>query len=111
MLQAPIVSVVEAIPPEGASWNQEAKRQDIELGYGQTVAQMIASVEFNTRDATPMPMIYGCVTTGEVWQFLRLSQEILEIDSMRYYLNELPELLGAFRHIIEQFLELPETRI
>jgi hypothetical protein len=94
VVQAPIISVVEA------------KRQDIELGYGQTIAQMVASQEFNIREATPMPVMYGCVSTGEAWQFMRLKNENLQIDSNRYYLNELPELLGAFKCVIREFITL-----
>lgn len=84
----------------------EAKRQDIELGYGQTIAQMVASQEFNQRESSPMPMVYGCVATGEVWQFVRLGGNNLEIDSRRYYLNKLPELLGAFKCILKEFITL-----
>jgi hypothetical protein len=31
--------------------------------------------------------VYGCVTTGEAWQFLKLSQAIATIDSERYYID------------------------
>jgi hypothetical protein len=92
LLQAPIISVVEA------------KRQDIELGYGQTVAQMVASQQFNLREAQPFSVLYGCVSTGEAWQFLRLEDRRLEIDSSRYYLNQLPELLGVFRTILATYI-------
>jgi hypothetical protein len=92
LLKAPILSVVEA------------KRQDIEMGYGQTVAQMVAALEFNQRDARPLTVVYGCITTGENWQFLRLENSQLVIDDRRYYLSELGSLLGGFQRILEQFL-------
>jgi hypothetical protein len=105
LLQTPILSVVEATQArEVHLWGQEAKRQDIEMGYGQTVAQMVAALEFNQRDSSPLPQVYGCITTGENWQFLRLENSQLVIENKRHYLSELGSLLGSFKRILEQFL-------
>jgi hypothetical protein len=41
-----------------------------------------------------MPL-HGCITTGEVWQFLRLQPPDVLIDRRRFYLNELADILGA----------------
>lgn len=83
----------------------EAKKQDIEAGLGQCAAQMLAAWRFNQRKAMPQGAVYGCVTTGEVWQFLKLEENTLEIDTERYYLNELELLLGAMQWIVDQFIE------
>lgn len=83
----------------------EAKKQDIEAGLGQCAAQMLAAWRFNQRKAMPQGSVYGCVTTGEVWQFLKLEENTLEIDTERYYLNELELLLGAMQWIVDQFIE------
>jgi hypothetical protein len=103
IVSAPVFALIEAIPPEGASWNQEAKKQDIEAGLGQCAAQMLAAQKFNTRKETPQVAVYGCVTTGEIWQFLKLQGSTLEIDTERYYLNELELLLGAMQNVINNF--------
>jgi hypothetical protein len=103
IVSAPVFALIEAIPPEGASWNQEAKKQDIEAGLGQCAAQMLAAQKFNTRKETPQVAVYGCVTTGEIWQFLKLQNNTLEIDTQRYYLNELELLLGALQNVINNF--------
>jgi hypothetical protein len=92
LLQAPIISVVEA------------KRQDIEQAFGQTVAQMVAAQKFNEQHASGVQQVFGCITTGENWQFLRLEQQNLVIDSERYYINELEILLGAFWAMIRHYV-------
>jgi hypothetical protein len=91
-IQTPILCVVEA------------KRQDIELWYGQVIAQMVASQEFNRREGESVPQTYGCIATGEAWQFLRLSGNSLEIDANRYYLVDLPDVLGVFKAVLQKFL-------
>lgn len=78
----------------------EAKKADIELGLGQCVAQMVAAQMWNDRDGQPVDAIYGCVTSGEVWQFLRLRGTDLAVDTVRYYLDNLPGILGVFRAIL-----------
>ncbi len=81
----------------------EAKRNDIELGVPQCAAQMIGAKIFNEKNDTTMPHIYGCVTTGDEWLFLKLDHEELQIDKRKYYLNELPELLSVFQVIVDSF--------
>ena len=51
----------------------EAKKGDIESGFPQCIAQMIAAEMFNLKDGTVLSAIYGAVTTGDVWRFLKLS--------------------------------------
>jgi len=78
----------------------EAKKADIELGLGQCVAQMVGAKLMNARQDVNHP-IYGCVTTGEDWQFLKLEEQILYIDSDRYYINEVDKILGCLQSIIK----------
>jgi hypothetical protein len=111
LLSPPILTLVEAIPPEGASWNQEAKKQDIELGLGQCVAQMLGAMQFNKVANKAKPCIYGCVTSAEVWQFLKLEGTQLTIDSNRYiltpleYTKSISMILGVFLNILAVMLE------
>lgn len=51
--------------------------------------EMFAAQIFNRREGIDIPSIYGCVTTGESWQFLRLIDNILEIGSNRYFIDKL----------------------
>jgi len=78
----------------------EAKKQNIEGYLGQCAAQMVGAKLFNEREERNISPIFGCVTTGETWQFLRLEQNTLYIDSMRYYISQVEQILGIFQMII-----------
>lgn len=90
VVQAPIFSLVEA------------KNDNIELGLGQCVAQMLGARLYNLKEDNLVPVIYGCVTTGEDWQFLTLQDQLVTIDNKRYYLNQPGELLAIFDWIVGQ---------
>ena len=75
VIQSPIVIIVEA------------KKNDIESGLGQCVAQMLGAKLFNQREGNPIDTIFGCVTTGESWQFLKLENDIISINNGRNYIN------------------------
>lgn len=77
-----------------------AKRGDIELGLGQCAAQMVAARIFNERAGVGSRPIYGCVTTGEDWQFLRLRDEQILLARERLYVNALGGILAVLREII-----------
>ncbi len=72
----------------------EAKRENINLGLGQCVAEMYAARLFNEGEGNEISPIYGVVTTGEVWKFLRLEEEKIEIDLSEYFLNEVSKIMG-----------------
>lgn len=78
----------------------EAKDDDIETNIGQCVAQMLGARIFNEKDGNPITQIYGCVTTGENWQFMQLVDNQIIIDSKRYYIDRLESILGIFQTII-----------
>jgi hypothetical protein len=101
VLLAPVVSVVEAIPPEGAFWDQEAKNESFRNGLAQACAEMIAARVFNEREGHPLERVYGAVTTGDDWQFLMLEENTLFVDKKRFDLEELPRILGIFCHMLE----------
>ncbi len=85
VLTAPLVTIVEA------------KRAEIEPAIGQCAAQMVGARLFNEKAGRPRHVIYGCVTTGEAWQFLKLDVSELEIDSQRYYIDNLGAILAVFQ--------------
>ncbi len=88
VLQAPIVIIVEA------------KKNDIDAGLGQCAAQMVGARLFNQQEGNGLETIFGCVTTGEDWQFLKLEHDVIVIDSMRYYINRIETILGMFQAIL-----------
>lgn len=89
-LRAPILTLVEA------------KKNDIEVGLGQCVAEMVAAQIFNERTAQAIPTVAGCVTTGEDWQFLRLAGTTVTIDQGRFYIDNVGGILAALRTSIQQ---------
>jgi hypothetical protein len=78
----------------------EAKREDLVGGLGQCAAAMVGIREFNARDGTEVPAVYGCVTSGSIWRFLRLSGTSLSIDRQEYYLHDVGKVLGIVVHIM-----------
>jgi hypothetical protein len=85
----------------------EAKKHDIDLGIPQCAAQMLGAKIYNEKKKHPLSAIYGCVTTGDDWLFMKLEDDLL-VDPRKYYLGNLGELLGAFQIIIDYYkAELP----
>jgi hypothetical protein len=78
----------------------EAKDDNVDNWYGQCGAEMVAARIFNEQKNEPYHIIYGAVTDGYEWVFLRLEENMLYIDRDRYYLRNLPELLGALQTVI-----------
>jgi hypothetical protein len=80
----------------------EAKNDNLERGIPQCIAEMYASRLFNQRSNKPIEIIYGCVTTGYQWLFLRLEGQTVFQDTTIYPLNELPNILGILQWIVER---------
>ncbi|MBX9584572.1 MAG: hypothetical protein K2X87_30080 [Gemmataceae bacterium] len=78
----------------------EAERDSIPDGLGQCIAAMVGAQRFNRREGNPIDPIFGCVTTGSVWKFLRLSGSSLEIDLAEYGIKEAARLVGLLMHMI-----------
>ncbi len=83
----------------------EAKKNDIEIGIPQCAAQMVGAKIYNEKNDTKLEYIYGCVTTGDEWLFLKLGSELI-IDKRKYFSNELGELLAVFQNIVDQYKQL-----
>lgn len=79
----------------------EAKKQDLEQGTVQCAAQLIAARRLNEVEGNPMQTLYGCSTTGTEWRFLKYEGNEFVLDEQRYYLTQLPELLGALQAVVE----------
>ena len=82
IISAPIILIVEA------------KKENINAGLGQCAAEMYAAKIFNQREGNEISVIYGVVTTGEIWKFLRLEGEEIKIDLLEYFLNQVNQILG-----------------
>lgn len=90
-INTPVFAVVEA-----------KNEQDLPHAVPQCVAEMYAAHLFNEARHKEIPIIYGAITSGFEWVFLKLEQNVAMLDPKRYFLNELPTLLGAIQTIIDK---------
>ncbi len=72
----------------------EAKNESIKSGLGQCIATMIAAQLFNQRQGIVLDYIYGAVTTGTDWKFLKLCERTIFIDKNDYFIKEIEKILG-----------------
>jgi hypothetical protein len=90
ILNAPVVTIVEA------------KKENINAGLGQCVAEMLAAKLFNEREGNNIQAIYGTVTTGTTWKFLKLIDQLIEIDLCEYYINDIGKIIGILSNILTE---------
>ncbi|MEG4342417.1 hypothetical protein QUB70_03895 [Microcoleus sp. A003_D6] len=81
-VSAPVITLVEA------------KKENITAGLGQCVAEMLAARIFNERAGNEVSTIYGAVTTGSIWKFMKLDGSVISIDLTEYYLKDVNKILG-----------------
>ncbi len=82
----------------------EAENENIMSGLGQCVAQMLGAKMVNEKEGFDFPAIFGCVTTGDDWLFLKLEGNVIYTDIEKYYIDSLPLILGVFQRIIDAFI-------
>ncbi|MEO0542063.1 MAG: hypothetical protein AAFZ80_14530, partial [Cyanobacteria bacterium P01_A01_bin.105] len=88
LIEAPAVMIVEA------------KKEDLNPGLGQCIAELVAAQRFNQEHARPITAVYGAVTTGSLWRFLRLSDQTVEIDLADYAVPPIETVLGILLGIV-----------
>lgn len=89
IIQAPVIMLVEA------------KRGELDLGLGQCIAEMVAAQLFNINKNQEIPIIYGSVTSGRNWQFLKLEDRNVTIDPNEYQITPVERILGILKWMIE----------
>ncbi|MHC5718639.1 MAG: hypothetical protein ACYTX0_42855 [Nostoc sp.] len=72
----------------------EAKKSDLKSGLGQCIAEMVAAQRFNQAREQPLTAIYGSVSSGTQWRFLRLEGQIVTIDLIDYPLPPIETILS-----------------
>lgn len=90
MLNSPVVALVEA------------KNENIIGGLGQCIAEMVAASVFNAQEKNPIERVYGAVTSGTAWQFLRLTGNTVEIDLKEYFIDHPGKIVGILSSMVEQ---------
>jgi hypothetical protein len=79
----------------------EAKKTDLKTGIGQCLAEMVAAQRFNDAAGNSIPVIYGCVSNGLQWQFLKLQAKEATIDLNVYSLLPVDQILGFLAWMAE----------
>jgi hypothetical protein len=72
----------------------EAKKADLRTGFGKCIAEMVAAQRFNAAKNRLVPVIYGSITSGTQWRFLKLEDNTVTIDLMDYPLPPVEQILG-----------------
>ena len=78
----------------------EAKNNQLNSGLGQCGAEMVAAQIFNLNSSQQLSTIYGCVTNGTLWKFLKLVDNILYIDPLEIPLEPIERIIGIFLDMI-----------
>jgi hypothetical protein len=79
----------------------EAKKENINAGLGQCIASMMGARFFNQREGTAVTTLYGAVTMGNQWKFLKLEEQIAYIDRDDYYLVDIGRIVAILSHMAE----------
>lgn len=88
-ITAPVVTMVEA------------KDDNIKSGIPQCMAEMVAAQIFNEQKDNRIPGIYGCVTTGSLWKFMKLAENRVAIESREHFIGNIESIIGIFTQIIQ----------
>jgi len=69
-------------------------------GIGQCLAEMVAARVFNEENQEPVEVIYGAVTTGNTWKFLRLAGDEAQVDRPEYHIKEVGRIVGILKAML-----------
>lgn len=89
-LEAPVIILVEA------------KKDDLLIGLGQCVAEMVAAQRFNAERDNDIRCVYGATTSGTDWKFLKLEGKSLHIDMTTYQIAQCDRVLGILSSMVAQ---------
>ena len=81
-IEAPVIAIVEA------------KNESTNVGLGQCIAEMVAAQKFNEMNQKNIPIIYGSVSSGTQWRFLKLEGQTVTLDLRDYPLPPVEQILG-----------------
>ena len=80
----------------------EAKKADLKVGIGQGIAEMVAAQRFNQASDRPVSAIYGCISSGTQWRFLKLENSVVTIDLTDYPLLPVEVILSFLVWMINE---------
>lgn len=80
----------------------EAKKEDLKPALGQCLAEMVAAQRFNQQKQQPISTIYGTITSGTVWRFLKLEKQSVTIDLTDYPLPPVEPILSFLIWMVQE---------
>lgn len=80
----------------------EGKRDNLTIGLGQCVAEMVAAQRFNAEKGNDIPCVYGTITSGIDWIFLKLEGKKLQLDMAAYTIERCDKILGILASMVAQ---------
>ncbi len=97
-IEAPVLVIVVGV----ACPQDIAKKADLKPGIGQCVAEIVAAQRFNEDSGQPIPAIYGSVSSGTQWRFLKLEGRTVTIDLTDYPLPPVETILGILVWMLQE---------
>ena len=88
-IKSPVVALVEA------------KNDNLKSGYAQCMAEMVAARIFNEHNNNEIDPIFGVVTNGNQWKFMRLNQDLIYLDWSDYYIINLAKIMSILMSIVK----------
>lgn len=90
LLTRPVIAVVEA------------KNENIIGGLGQCIAEMVAAHIFNKAEGNDVARLYGAVTTGTAWKFVKMEGLDVLIDLDEYLIENPDKIIGILLEMLSQ---------
>ncbi|HRX70847.1 MAG TPA: hypothetical protein P5329_06700 [Candidatus Competibacteraceae bacterium] len=87
-LDTPVITIVEA------------KNDNIKAGLAQCISEMLAASLYNQERGNNID-VYGVVTTGSLWNFLKLTEKTVSVDLEEHHISNIAKILGIFVSIIK----------
>jgi hypothetical protein len=89
VVSAPLIAIIEA------------KNDNLRSGLGQCIASMVAVQLINQAASAAVATVFGAVTTGTAWKFLRLRTAAVTIDLTEYHIESLGKIMAILGHMVE----------
>jgi hypothetical protein len=74
-------------------------------GIIQCIAEMVAVQQFNRQQHNAIHAVYGAVTTGNLWKFLRLIKSVVSVDNTEYHISQVERVVGILVTMLREALQ------
>ncbi len=89
-VEAPVIAVAEA------------KNENVPRGIAQCLAEMVAAQWFNREQENTIPTVFGVVTTGSLWKFMRLEETRAIVDETEYHISNPEKIVGILLDMVRE---------